>query len=122
MNAAWNLVNLTIAGFGYFNSMEPAIESTFTELLSEQNKLDKILLFNAGLDLAYLGTGLYLNERGINRNSERLKGYGKSLILQGLFLFAFDLGFYYFNNNLTGDMMQYLESVEIGLGRITIRF
>lgn len=122
MNAAWNLINLSIASIGYFSNIEPNIGMSLSELISEQNKLDKILLFNAGLDVAYVTTGLFLNQRGINKDSDRLKGYGKSLMLQGLFLFVFDLGFYYFNNDLTGDIMKYVDSVDIGLGTISIRF
>lgn len=122
MNASWNVINLSIASIGYFSNIEPSLGMSLTELISEQNKLDKILLFNAGLDVAYITTGLYLNQRGINKNSDRLRGYGKSLMLQGLFLFVFDLGFYYFNNDLTDDIMKYVESVDIGLGTITVRF
>ena len=51
-------------------------------------------LFNAGLDVGYMATGAYLWERGIRKDSRGLKGYGQSLILQGGFLFTFDLIMY----------------------------
>jgi hypothetical protein len=40
-----------------------------------------------------MATGLYLMERSkrATRNQDLLKGYGSSLILQGGFLFAFDI-------------------------------
>jgi hypothetical protein len=61
-----------------------------------QTDLDKVLLFNAGLDLAYIAGGFWLVERSKNadKRPERLKGYGQSVILQGAFLFAFDIAFY----------------------------
>jgi hypothetical protein len=64
----------------------------FAESIREHESIRRILLFNAGLDVGYMATGLYLRERA-NRaeNSERLRGYGNSLLLQGAFLFTFDL-------------------------------
>jgi len=55
-----------------------------------------VLLINAGLDVAYLGSGFllrYLSTRYDSR-SDLLKGYGNSLILQGAFLLVFDLSFW----------------------------
>ncbi|MCB0846751.1 MAG: hypothetical protein KDE26_26060, partial [Bacteroidetes bacterium] len=61
-----------------------------------QNQIEKILLFNAGLDLAYIASGAYLIERSKTNpanagRAEQFNGYGQSLILQGGFLFVFDL-------------------------------
>jgi len=52
---------------------------------------------NTGLDVGYMLGGLYLIERSKNaeKKPERLKGFGKSIILQGAFLFAFDLTAYF---------------------------
>jgi hypothetical protein len=58
--------------------------------------LEKTLLFNAGLDVGYIMTGLYLTElsRRAGEQQERLEGYGWSLVLQGGFLLGFDLILY----------------------------
>lgn len=55
--------------------------------------MQKILLFNAGLDVGYMLGGVYLLERGKRevKNAERLRGFGRSILLQGAFLFVFDL-------------------------------
>ena len=60
--------------------------------------MEKILLFNAGLDVAYVMGGLYLNERGKNatdtQKRDQLRGFGKAVVLQGGFLLVFDTVMY----------------------------
>ena len=93
MNAGWNVVNLAIAGFGYYSALKGEMDLSMAGTLEEQFKMEKILLFNAGLDLGYIGLGAYLNERGkrdVNR-AEQLRGFGKSIMMQGAFLFVFDI-------------------------------
>lgn len=60
-NAMWNVVNLGIAAFGYFNAVnsDPA-SMTNLEILNDYNSLQSFLLLNAGLDAAYIMTGFYL--------------------------------------------------------------
>lgn len=94
MNAGWNTVNLAIAGFGYYATIKTDPASfDFYQSMHEQHKFQKILLFNAGLDVGYMLGGLYLMERSKNtaNKPERLEGFGRSIILQGAFLFVFDL-------------------------------
>lgn len=101
MNVYWNLVNLGIAGLGYWSTMgeDPASWSAF-EAASKHHSFQKILLFNAGLDVGYVMAGLYLRERSRRAgvNADQLRGFGKSIILQGGFLFAFDLINYFIAN------------------------
>lgn len=97
MNGYWNVVNLLIAGLGYYSAARAdSYGLTLSESLKEQQRLEKTLLFNAGLDIAYMVGGLYLRERSENTsdNPQRLEGFGQSLILQGGFLFVFDIVFY----------------------------
>lgn len=91
-NALWNVANLGIAAFGYFNaSIADASTMSNAEILKEFGSLQNFLLLNAGLDVAYMTTGLYLKERArSSSNGERLRGYGNSLLLQGAFLLVFD--------------------------------
>lgn len=94
MNAGWNGVNLAIAGFGYYSAMstDPSSFDLWASI-NEQHKFQKILLCNAGLDIGYMAGGLYLMEKSKTaiKNQDQLKGFGRSIILQGAFLFAFDL-------------------------------
>ena len=92
MNAYWNTVNLAIAGLGlYAAKKELAGIHSADRNRSEQQKIEKILLLNTGLDAAYIMTGLYLHERGTRLNRDQPVGYGNSLMLQGGFLLIFDI-------------------------------
>lgn len=96
MNGIWNTVNLGLAGFGLYSALttDPASFS-LSQSLREQGSMEKILLFNAGLDVGYMAAGLYLRQLGENRDSDRLRGFGDGLLLQGGFLMAFDLAMYF---------------------------
>ena len=116
-NAMWNVVNLGIAAFGYFNAVNSDPSSmTNLEILNDYNSLQSFLLLNAGLDAAYIMTGFYLKERAKNSPSaERLKGYGNSLLLQGGFLLLFDIALYFIHqNNANLNLYPHLESVLAG--------
>jgi hypothetical protein len=91
-NAAWNLVNLAIAGFALYGlySEDPAA-LTAAETLEKAHDLEWVLWLNSGLDVAYITAGGFLWERGLREASARWRGYGQALILQGAFLLAFDL-------------------------------
>ncbi len=98
MNAIWNGVNLGIAGLGLLSALgADAGAAGALESFRENEGFQKVLLFNAGLDVAYLVGGAYLIERARrpDADAERLRGYGKSILLQGGFLFVFDLANYF---------------------------
>lgn len=98
MNLYWNTVNLAIAGIGYYSAMNEVPSSEFWETMHAQHSIEKILLVNAALDLGYMAGGLYVLERGRRVDKEQLKGFGKSVILQGAFLMSFDAIKYVFHN------------------------
>ena len=116
-NAMWNVVNLGIATFGYINAVNsnPAT-MTNLEIINDYNSLQKLLLLNAGLDVVYIATGFYLKERAKNSSSsERLRGYGNSLFLQGGFLLAFDITLYFIHqSNADINLYPHLESLLAG--------
>lgn len=102
MNAYWNVVNLTLAGFGFYGSAnaDPASFNLFASV-KEQYGMEKLLLLNAGLDVGYIAAGLYLRERAKNAstNTDRLKGFGQSIMLQGGFLLLFDTTLYFIHDS-----------------------
>lgn len=124
-NAAWNIVNLSIAAFGYFNAVnsDPAL-MTNVEIIKDFNSLQNLLLLNAGLDVAYIATGFYLKERSKNSASaERLRGYGNSLLLQGGFLLLFDVSLFFIHqNNANINLYPHLESILAGGVGIGVNF
>ncbi|NJB87596.1 hypothetical protein GGR26_003380 [Lewinella marina] len=124
MNALWNTVNLGIAGLGYLSvaRTDPTALGAFASLLENQG-LQKILLFNAGLDVGYLAGGFYLLERARRPDvdRDRLRGYGRSIILQGGFLLAFDLVNYFLAAGRNPDYAPLLGVTSEGVG-LTLGF
>lgn len=91
-NAGWNAVNLGIAGASLLSTRGQTPGSVgWPGALTETRKLERALAFNAGLDVAYGVIGAWLWERGTRLDDPRQLGWGQALVLQGGFLFAFDV-------------------------------
>lgn len=122
MNAAWNTVNLAIAGFGYYGLRDESPYIGLSETITEFHNFEKILLFNAGLDVGYMAIGAYLWERGIRTDSERLRGYGQSMILQGAFLFVFDGILYFASRAESSRLIESLNNVQFTGPSLSVTF
>ena len=97
MNMFWNVVNLSIAGVALYSNLSTEYSMlSDSELLDRQLKNQRLFLINGGLDVLYMGTGFLLKYLAPKypKNEDRLLGYGNSVILQGAFLFVFDLVMY----------------------------
>lgn len=93
MNLGWNVINAAIAAFGYYDATRPqTLPLGLSETIAQGVSIQKILMINIGLDVAYMAAGAWMWERGRRLEDVRFEGWGQSLILQGGFLFAFDLG------------------------------
>lgn len=117
-NAAWNVVNLGIAGFSLYTS--GSVPANPTEILSGYYDLQSFFLLNAGLDVAYIMTGFYLKERAvrITEHKDRLTGYGNCLLLQGGFLLLFDAAMYILHRNNAETML--IPSLQKSLDGVTL--
>lgn len=91
-NALWNTVNLglAVAGLATQWSADP---NSFDakQSLRESSSSATIYGVNAGIDVGYLATGAFLWQRGLAHHDARMVGVGQALILQGAFLFIFDV-------------------------------
>jgi len=115
MNMYWNAVNLLIAGVGYMSVRhENPSEYNLSQSVIQQHQTEKILLFNSGLDAAYVMTGLFLREKGLRESSDKWEGYGNSLILQGSFLAVFDMLFYMSHRKNAKQLNQLMQSITLG--------
>jgi hypothetical protein len=118
MNIGWNAVNLTIAGFGYLAAMKsnPATFDLFGSI-DEHYKLQKIFLFNAGLDVGYMAAGAYVLERSKStlKNPDQIKGFGQAIIVNGAFLFVFDLANYFIQSGQNDKIKLLLTGNGMGL-------
>jgi hypothetical protein len=96
MNVMWNLVNIGLAIPGYVKASKARTDLTYEQTLQQQKKTEKIFLINTCLDVAYVSSGLLLLHKSKETSpvDQRQSGYGKSILLQGGFLFLFDLTAY----------------------------
>lgn len=121
MNLYWNSVNLLIAGLGYWQATQESPGTDFWQTIEAQQGIEKILLVNAALDVAYIAGGFYLKERGLRKSSDRLIGFGKSVILQGAFLLVFDGIMYGYHHTHAGELPGFLEQVSLSPTGVSIR-
>lgn len=117
-NAAWNVVNLGIAGFSLYAS--GPVSSNPAKILSGYYDLQSFFLLNVGLDAAYIMTGFYLKERALRstKHKDRFTGYGNSLLLQGGFLLLFDAAMYILHRNNAETML--IPSLQKSLDGVTL--
>ncbi|HEY4154268.1 MAG TPA: hypothetical protein VGM24_02550 [Puia sp.] len=95
MNAYWNFINLGLAGMGYLNARKAMGKKyDLAGNLAAQQGIEKLYVFNLGLDLVYITGGFYLRERGNSETKpdhrDLFKGYGTSIAIQGGFLLLMD--------------------------------
>lgn len=117
MNAYWNTVNLAIAGLGIW-ALKMQLNQAITPagLMKEQKTVEKLLLLNTGLDVAYIMTGLYMKERGLRLNNDRNTGFGNSLVLQGSFLLVLDLVQYFAHQKNGKAIQEQANKIQWGVG------
>lgn len=116
MNVFWNVVNLSIASFSIYNSFNAdSLSMSQEEVLAEHIKLENLYLINAGLDILYMGTALTMKKISEKKHKSKsiLNGYGNSILLQGGFLFVFDLVMYGLSHSAR---MQFLSDVSLNIG------
>jgi hypothetical protein len=112
MNAYWNVVNLGIAAYGYWQASQAAVLN-FWEVLVEQQQIEKVLLANSALDFGYIALGLYLIERGRRLEKDKWIGFGKSIVLQGAFLLLFDVILYVFQQQLGIEFLELVKGITL---------
>ncbi|MDX2303560.1 MAG: hypothetical protein NW226_12210 [Microscillaceae bacterium] len=122
MNIYWNLVNLGLAGAGLYQTFksDPAALSLYQSFQAQQS-MEKILLFNAGLDVGYMAAGLWMWEKSKNqeKNKDLLEGFGKSILMQGGFLLLFDVGMYFVHQthwHKAADFFQHIQFTGQSIG------
>jgi hypothetical protein len=116
MNLGWGAINLGLAASSLWTTLhtDPAVFDLY-ETARQHHRLQKILLFNAGLDVAYMAGGAWMLERAKTSatNAARLRGFGKSIILQGAFLFVFDISAAVYLGGLEKQLPPFFEQISI---------
>jgi hypothetical protein len=94
-SAAWGAIDAAIAFFGQRRADQRAAEPDAGEpqvQRQEARQLRRILWINTFLDIFYMAGGAWLiGTKGKDDEGERWRGHGWGIIIQGAFLFFFDL-------------------------------
>lgn len=119
MNIFWNVINLGLAAGGLYGSLtEAAHPVSLFETIEKQASIERILLLNAGLDIAYIAAGAWMLERSKTTpdQSALWQGYGQSLIVQGAFLLVFDVAVYAIQHGSSEPLLrEILNSIRLGI-------
>jgi hypothetical protein len=123
MNTMWNVVNLSIAGYALYQlgHADPGMLSA-DQILQDHRRFENLFLINAGLDILYMGAGGWMIHRSgrSEKKADLLKGYGQSIILQGAFLFVFDLAMYLVQANTRLRFAPVLDTISLLTGEIKL--
>lgn len=124
-NALWNTVNASLALGGLWRLRKEKPSGNLVSAVNKLHATEKAFLFNTGLDLAYIASGFYLAEAAKNQATadrrDLFLGTGRSLMLQGAFLFVFDLGAFLSIRNINGFYGRLLEGLYVGGTSLGIR-
>ncbi|KAA9333283.1 hypothetical protein F0P96_09925 [Hymenobacter busanensis] len=107
MNVGWAMVNVTLAVLGILRARPLHVAGlSLADSLAAQSSFESILLVNVGLDVAYVVTGAWLRARAIQaEHPNRLLGFGRSLWVQGGFLFVFDAALYFVYHRYAAELL-----------------
>lgn len=118
MTVGWNIVNLIISlvGLNATKSMSATLMSSLNpiSLIRYIHSVEKILVFNSGLDIAYSIFGIYLIEKGTILESTMWSGFGAAVMVQGLFLLTFDSVLYFLNRRVAREVFEEITQVKEG--------
>ena len=119
MNLAWGAINGLLAGLSLAGGKKMDRNLSFSESVKAQRSTEKLYLINAGLDLAYIGTGAWLVQKsktGNAKNPAQLEGFGNSILVQGGFLLLFDGIMYAVHNKHGKQLFKQLENFQLSAG------
>jgi hypothetical protein len=113
MNASWGAINAGIALLAMRDSGANGTMPTYAEMLRQELQFNRIVALNTGLDVGYIIAGLWMMTEG---RDSMIRQYGTSVVVQGAFLFAYDLW-------LTVESTRYLNRLTIapGLNGVSVR-
>jgi len=121
MNALWNSVNLTLGIIGLVNNGRrgPKAE-TIGEARRVNRKTRRVYLINGVLDVVYIGAGALTAGLGRRYGQRRVEGWGTSIVLQGAWLFAFDIAMVLAHERVAARTLPVQVGPLVGSGRFGI--
>lgn len=126
MNLYWNVINVGIAGIGLLGLRKINESPTVSSVVKEHYTLQKSLLLNTGLDIAYVTSGFWLLDKSKTEitqvRSERFRGFGQAVVVQGGFLLLFDLTNYFVHRSDSPRLHRLLDQVSLSGNGVRVKF
>ena len=126
MNLYWNVINVGIAGIGLLGLRKINESPTVSSVVKEHYTLQKSLLLNTGLDIAYVTSGFWLLDKSKTEitqvRSERFRGFGQAVVVQGGFLLVFDLTNYFIHRSDSPRLHRLLDQVSLSGNGVRVKF
>lgn len=126
MNLYWNVINVGIAGMGLLGLRKINKAPTVSSVVKEHYTLQKSLLLNTGLDMAYVTSGFWLLDKSKTEitqvRSERFRGFGQAVVVQGGFLLLFDLTNYFVHRSDSPRLHRLLDQVSLSGNGVRVKF
>jgi hypothetical protein len=117
MNLIWGAVNFVVAFPGYLGARKSNTDLSLAASVKGQSAVEKTFIFNAGLDIAYMAGGAWFLQKANSVSPDKYdkyKGYGKSIVMQGAFLFLFDAVMFATHNRHGKKLTKALNGLELG--------
>ncbi len=125
MNVYWNVVNAGLAGVGLLGLRKGSAGKSWQQTVDGHYGTEKIYLLNAGLDVGYIMSGLFLTELA-NRmpdQRDRFTGWGYSMMVQGGFLLVLDAVMYaIYRGHYKKNLSPILNNLEVSPMGMRLRF
>ena len=126
MNLYWNVVNVGIAGLGLLSLRKKTASPTLSSVVKEHYSLQKSLLFNTGLDVAYVTGGVWLLDKSNTETdpvrNARFRGFGQAVIFQGGFLLVFDVANYLILRSDNTRLHRLLDKIAVSGNGVSLKF
>lgn len=126
MNLYWNAVNVGIAGMGLLSLRKKHASPTVSSAVKEHYALQKSLLLNTGLDVAYVTSGFWLMDKSKTEidpiRNDRFRGFGQAVIVQGGFLLVFDLTNYFIHRSDNPRLHRLLDNITLSGNGMSLKF
>lgn len=126
MNLYWNAVNVGIAGMGLLALRKKNDNPTVSSVVKEHYTLQKSLLLNTGLDLAYVTSGFWLLDKSKTElttlRQDRFRGFGQAVVVQGGFLLIFDLTNFFIHHADNPRLHRLLDNVQLTSSGVSMKF
>lgn len=91
MNAMWNSVNLTLGILGLVNNRRLPKVRTMDEARRVNRRARRVYVINGAIDVVYVSAGMLVAGLGRKYDKPRVQGWGTAVVIQGAWLFVFDI-------------------------------